>query len=347
MKKILIIEDTHDVRENIAEILELYGYQALEAKNGKEGVSLAIEHIPDLILCDIMMPELDGFGVLKILDNNKATQDIPFIFLTAMSEQADFRKGMNLGADDYITKPFNDSELLEVVDLRLNKSEQKTEVLDKEQKSLAQFFSESNGQGELALLTEVGELRSFQAKDFIYSQDSTPRYLYFIVSGSVKTFQINEYGKELITHVYKTGDFFGYNPLIANTKYMDSGVALEEASLRLIPKSDFILLLFNNRDFTAQFIKMISMQAEETDQNLIELAYSSVRRKVARALITFDFKRDDEASILSREDLAAKAGTAKETLIRTLSDFRSEGIIEVQNGMIEIINEDELLQMPQ
>lgn len=347
MKKILIIEDTMEVRENIVEILELYGYEVIEAENGKVGVELANEHIPDLILCDITMPELDGYGVLKVLSSSQKTHQIPFIFLTAMSEQADLRKGMNLGADDYITKPFDDSELLQVIDLRLSKSAQVATAFDRTDEGLQRFFSEAKAQEELENLTENRELRKINAKDIIYSQDNRPRWLYFIVSGSVKTIQTNEYGKELITHVYNGGDFFGYNPLIVNSHYIDGAIALEETHLRLIPQSDFMLLLYNNRDFAAQFIKMISNQAEETEQNLIELAYSSVRRKVAMALISFDPKNGIGSRKISRDDLASKAGTAKETLIRTLSDFKSEGFIEVKNGLIEIVNEQELLKMPQ
>ncbi len=104
-KKILIIEDNEDIRENLAEILELAGYESFTAENGKIGVEIAEKLMPDLILCDVMMPVLDGFGVLSILNKKPQTADIPFIFLTAKAEKADFRYGMNLGADDYITKP--------------------------------------------------------------------------------------------------------------------------------------------------------------------------------------------------------------------------------------------------
>jgi CheY-like chemotaxis protein len=97
MKKILLIEDNTEVRENTAEILELADYTVFTAANGKIGVELAKREMPDLIICDIMMPELDGYGVLHVLSKNPATASIPFIFLTAKSEKDDFRKGMNLG----------------------------------------------------------------------------------------------------------------------------------------------------------------------------------------------------------------------------------------------------------
>jgi CRP/FNR family transcriptional regulator, cyclic AMP receptor protein len=123
MKKVLLIEDNDDIRNNTAEILELANYKVVTAENGKVGVEKAIEYIPDLIICDIMMPVLDGYGVLHAIHKNETIQNTPFIFLTAKTERGDFRKGMELGADDYITKPFDGTELLNAVDSRLKKAE--------------------------------------------------------------------------------------------------------------------------------------------------------------------------------------------------------------------------------
>lgn len=123
MKKILLIEDNAEVRENTAEILELANYTVFTAPNGKIGVELARKQQPDLIICDIMMPELDGYGVLHLLGKNPSTAGIPFIFLTAKSEKDDFRKGMNLGADDYLTKPYDDLTLLDAIEMRLKKND--------------------------------------------------------------------------------------------------------------------------------------------------------------------------------------------------------------------------------
>lgn len=121
MIKILVIEDNSEMRENISEILELSNYSVVSAKDGMEGVKSAREHKPDLILCDIMMPNLDGFGVLKIIRQEEALKTIPFIFLTAKAEKEDFRKGMNLGAEDYLIKPFEATDLLDVIAGKLDK----------------------------------------------------------------------------------------------------------------------------------------------------------------------------------------------------------------------------------
>jgi CheY-like chemotaxis protein len=123
MKRILLIEDNIEIRENTTEILELDGYEVLTAENGKIGVELASTTKPDLIICDIMMPVLDGYSVLHLLSKNPETENIPFIFLTAKADRPDFRKGMEMGADDYITKPFDDVDLLNAIESRFKKIE--------------------------------------------------------------------------------------------------------------------------------------------------------------------------------------------------------------------------------
>jgi len=121
MKKILIIEDQPQMRRNLATILEMEGFQVSLAEHGNAGIAQARECKPDLIICDVMMPELDGYGVLRILRSEKVTATIPFIFLTAKGEKIDQRTGMNLGADDYLTKPVARTDLLASVKVRLEK----------------------------------------------------------------------------------------------------------------------------------------------------------------------------------------------------------------------------------
>jgi CRP/FNR family cyclic AMP-dependent transcriptional regulator len=115
LKTILLIEDNEVMRENTAEILELSHYKVLSAKNGRVGIELAEKKSPNLIICDISMPEIDGYEVLKALHANKGTKDIPFIFLTAYSEKSEINNGLTLGADAYVTKPYMGDELLKVI----------------------------------------------------------------------------------------------------------------------------------------------------------------------------------------------------------------------------------------
>jgi DNA-binding NarL/FixJ family response regulator len=124
MKKILVIEDEPEMRRNLTTILRLEKFQPVAAENGRAGVELAKRELPDLILCDVMMPELDGHGVLHALRADAATEAIPFIFLTAKGEREDLRAGMDLGADDYLTKPVPKAELLKAITVRLQRSEQ-------------------------------------------------------------------------------------------------------------------------------------------------------------------------------------------------------------------------------
>ena len=122
MKKILVIEDHPQMRRNVTTILTMEGYQAISAENGLLGLAAAREHQPDMIICDVMMPELDGLGVLTAVRADESIANIPFIFLTARGEKLDQRIGMNLGADDYLSKPVEHSELMAAVEARLTRS---------------------------------------------------------------------------------------------------------------------------------------------------------------------------------------------------------------------------------
>jgi DNA-binding NarL/FixJ family response regulator len=123
MKRILVIEDEPEMRRNITALLRYHDYEALEAEDGRKGVELALREKPDLILCDVMMPELDGYGVLQTLQQDARCALIPFIFLTAKGDKDDLRSGMNLGADDYLTKPVTNNELVSAIEARLRRSE--------------------------------------------------------------------------------------------------------------------------------------------------------------------------------------------------------------------------------
>src|SRR5437764_1763581 len=159
-KTILVIDDNKDIRENTAEILELAGYKAITAENGKQGVELAVKEKPSVIVCDIMMPELDGYGVLHLLRKNQQTQYIPFIFLTAKTERGDFRKGMEMGADDYITKPFEDIELLNAVEVRFKKYEILEQKYSSSPQGINQFLKDITNTGLIKHLSTQYEIEN-------------------------------------------------------------------------------------------------------------------------------------------------------------------------------------------
>src|SRR5687768_9394613 len=210
MNKILVIDDNTDIRENTAEILSLAGYETYTAENGKKGVELALQNKPDLIVCDIMMPELDGYGVLHLLKKNADTEHIPFIFLTAKTERSDLRKGMEMGADDYITKPFEDIELLKAVETRLKRLAILEQKYAESPQGLMQFLNDVSNSGLVEKLAEKYEVETYEKKQMLYIEGRRPRFLYYLIKGKVKGYKGHDEGKEYITNLYSDGEFIGY-----------------------------------------------------------------------------------------------------------------------------------------
>ncbi len=347
MNHILLIEDNKDVRENTAEILELAGYTVSTAADGKKGVEQVSKHKPDMIICDIMMPVLDGYGVLHMLSLNPDTASIPFIFLTAKAERSDLRKGMEMGADDYITKPFDKIELLNAVESRLKKLASIKKEYEKNMEGLSTFIEEVAGSGALDRFKVGTKMHLFKKKEIIYKEGGFPRGMYYINKGKVKTFKVHDYGKEFTISLLKEGDFFGYTSLLEEKDYTENAQALEDVELTLIPKEDFYNLVYNNRDTAKAFLRILTHNVTEQQDQLIDLAYSSVRKRVADAILLLQKKYKDEGQqtfsiAISREDLASIVGTATESLIRTLSEFKNDKLIEIKEGKIFLLDEKRL-----
>ncbi|TRX52675.1 response regulator [Fulvivirga sp. M361] len=341
MKKILIIEDNQEIRENIAEILQLDDFETLEASNGKEGVAMASSDLPDLIICDIMMPELDGYGVLHILAKKESTAGIPFIFLTAKAERADMRKGMTLGADDYLTKPFEDTELLGAVEARLKKTDALKKDYSNSSEGLNTFLRDAKNKYNLKTLYEDRKSRLCKKKHDVFREGEYPNYLYFVESGKIKTIKTNEDGKELITAIYSQGEFFGYEALLESKTHPDSAEAMEDSYIISVPREEFYDLVYANREVARKFIELLSNKVSDKEQKLLNLAYNSVRQRTAEALIDvyskFNPNQQDNFPLnVSREDLSNMVGTATESVIRVISDFKEEKIVESKNSKIII-----------
>ncbi|GAB3220367.1 response regulator [Spirosoma arcticum] len=385
MKTILVIEDTPAMRENIAEILELAPYKVVQAANGKEGIERARQARPDLILCDITMPELDGFGVLHILRKDPALADVPFIFLTAKAEATDFRAGMNLGADDYITKPFDDLTLLNVVELRLKKGADRptdptatTTSLDK--LTLAMLDETDARQ----LLCDFYPTTQYNRKHRLFTAGSWPTGLYFINRGKGKLSKIDAAGNEYITGLIGPGDFVGYLALLEEERYGETAELLDDALVCTIPKADFMALIYNHQGVANQFIRMLAGDVAELQERLLKLAYQSVRKRVAEALLmyqrkfypllpdskysavtvpgeadasrsegrTSDRRTSDDPALntslamtLSRENWSHLVGASTETVIRILGDLRAEGLIEINASQITLLDIDKLTRL--
>lgn len=331
MKKVLIIEDNNELRENTCEILELAGYSVVAAPNGKEGVRLAHSESPDIIVCDIMMPELDGYGVKQVASQSEKLKNIPFIFLTAKADKSDFRKGMSLGADDYLTKPFDEFDLLNSIKIRLEKSASQTSTV------------KLSGFNYATLITKAIENKKshfYQKKDILFREGDKAFNVFYIKKGKAKSYKINEDGKEFIFELFSQGDIIGMWDVLKGSEYFLSVAAIEDIEVVRISKDEVQKLLENNYDAAINLIQMMSKDIQDKEERIVQLAYDTVRMRVASALINlYDLFTDANGKStfkIAREDLAAMVGTSTESVIRTLSDFKKEDLINISNNEISI-----------
>ncbi|NNE32446.1 MAG: response regulator [Winogradskyella sp.] len=342
MKTVLLIEDDTTLRENTAELLELSGYNVLTAANGQIGLNMAKNYKPDLIVCDIMMPILDGYGVLNGLSTDKGTKFIPFIFLSAKTERQDIRKGMDLGADDYISKPFTEDEIVSAIESRIAKA-----ALLKEERESDKNAIESN-EGELRTLNDLknffddnGTIFNYTKNNIIYEEGQNSNFIYLILKGVVKCYKFDENGKELTTALYKEDELFGYTSFTQNIPYRETATAMNAVELVGVLKTELSEILDNNHKVTLAFIQLLTEDLTGVKDQLLQMAYSSVRRKTASTILRFAEKinsKPEDLIKISRSDLASVAGIATETLIRTMSDFKKQGLIEIEGRNIKVID---------
>ena len=345
MPTILLLEDNDQIRENTAELLGLAGYAVLAAANGELGVALALDTRPDLVLCDIMMPVLDGYGVLEIFNHHPQLAGIPFIFLSAKTERADVRRGMDLGADDYLPKPFGKTELLSAITNRLARFRRLQPDYDLHAGGLHEFLADARAAGSLADLTVDRKVHRVRKRQDVYLAGDEPTRVYFVQSGRVKTVKTTPGGKELLTGLYGPGEFFGYLPLLEGVPHHNSAVVLDDAELVYIPQQDFTDLLLRNPEVGRQFVHLLAGRVHAREQELLGMAYDSIRRRVADALLRLHApgEASPPATIqLTRDDLAALVGTATESVSRTLSEFSQAGFIELTPNNIRVVEPEKL-----
>ena len=338
MKTILLIEDDRILRENTEELLELSGYNVITAANGKIGIDTAQEKLPNLIVCDIMMPEVDGYGVLEALSKNESTVHIPFIFLSAITEHKSIRKGMDLGADDYLTKPFEEDELISAIESRMAKAK----LL--QQSSINN--DDTDNPDEISNLNQLknyfddhGKIINISEGETIYEEGGRSTNVYLILKGMVKCHTMDEDGKELITTLHHADNFLGFTSLMDNIAYQESATALEAVELAAISKEELHQIVAENRTISLELMALLSDNISDIKHQLLQMAYSSVRKKTAQTLLQFAEIMNKETADpirISRADLASVAGIATESLIRTLSGFKKEGLIDIEGRNIRI-----------
>lgn len=347
MKTVLVIEDDAALRENTAEILELSKYAVITASNGLKGVAMAEKHKPDIIVCDIMMPELDGYGVLNILASKKSCQHIPFIFLSVKGENEDIRKGMNMGADDYITKPFTDVDLLSVIENRLTKSRYSQSSV-----TIKDIVASEEFEGDIKTLNDLknyfddnGALFEFDKDDIIYREGDHTNYIYLIKKGAVKCYQIDEQGKELVTALFKEDDLFGYTSFTHNAPHKETATAIDDTMLYGVSIIEFISILENNHKVVLELIELLADNLSTLKEQLLEMAYSSVNKKTATTILKFAEKinhKPGDSIKVSRSDLASVAGIASETFVRALTILKNDGIVEADGKNFKVIDIEKL-----
>ena len=343
--KILIIEDNADIRESCEEILAMAGYAVITAADGKIGVEMAIKHLPSLVICDIMMPELDGYGVLYLLNKNPKTNAIPLIFLTAKAERTDVRKGMEMGADDYLIKPFDDIELLKAIESRLSKKKQQEQFYTQGLKKLTEFSKNSDGALELKNLVELKRIRNLKKGQILYYEGDTTQGVYLVLSGKIKISKLSEDGRIFLTGIYHTDEYFGMHDALVAKVHLETAEAMEEASICLLQKEQFDEVLSKYPNIAMQFIHLLASSIQNKDEQLVQMAYHSVRKRMAETLIRISEINKNTIFKISRDDLAAMAGMATETVSRTLSDFKEENLLEKKGSEIQLINLPKLENM--
>ncbi|RZS99684.1 response regulator [Aquimarina brevivitae] len=350
MKTILLIEDDTALRENTAELLELSEYEVITAPNGKLGIEQAKAHLPDVIVCDIMMPEIDGYGVLEALALDKKTSYIPFIFLSAKTEHKEIRKGMDMGADDYLTKPFDEEELISAIESRLAKSKLLKDVVQGASKSI-----QSEDEEHLRSLHELkiffddyGTITSYKKGEMVYKEGDHSNNVFLILNGVIKSHKMDENGKELITALYKADDFLGFTSFMDNTPYQESATAVEQTTLAAVSKKDLKDILEKSKNVSLEFMELLTDNLSGVKDQLLQMAYSSVRKKTAKTILQFAEvlnKKPEDGIKISRSDLASVAGIATESLIRTLSSFKKEQLIDIEGRNIKILDLEKLQQL--
>ena len=349
MKKILLIEDDDALRENISEMLILSNYSVVTARDGKSGVEAALREKPDLVLCDVVMPGLDGYGVLNILSRHPEVKKAPFVFLTGKGEADDLRKGLGMGADDYLVKPFHETELLDTLDLRLKKTEHTKYQTGNSEFALNSFTNFFFGNSDKPKANH--EILRFKKNHVVFSENQRAQSVYYVRSGKLKEYRLHENGKELITNIYTDGDFIGHRAVLGGVNYAETVEVIDEAVLLTIPASEFIDLINSDMNLARLFLRLLSDEVQKKEVKLLNMAYNSLRKKVAAGLIEvadkFKITSNGLPVInLSREDLAHVFGSAQESMIRTLKEFKSEKLIDIQEGNIVILDSERLRNLP-
>ena len=349
MQKILLIASDPAIRTMTTEILELAHYQVLLAPDGKNGVELASSEHPDIIITEVVMPGLDGYGVMHLLQSYPWFDNTLFIALCGACDKAELRKAMSMGADDVIIKPFDGTELLSCIEVRCKKRESLIKSNGHDHVTAA---APAQTEKELMLqLISDRNIDRYSRRQLIYKRGDRPTKLFYLINGKVRSFNTHPDGKDLAIELYGPGDFLGYSAILKNVNYAESVETIDYAELAVIPRGDFEELVYKNSLVAKRFIDLVVSRSALMEERLLWMAYHTLRQKVAAALLHLMSKygngyADAFEINLNRSVFASIAGTATESSIRTLGEFRSEKLIELEtDGTIRVINQKRLAQL--
>ena len=332
MPKIVVIEDQEEVRENLMETLELADYEVFGACDGHEGVRAVKEHLPQLVLCDVMMPRLDGFGVLELLRKDATTAAIPLVFLTARAERDDLRRGMNLGAADYVTKPFFQDELLRVVELRLADAAASS-PRQQAARNGGGLVDESAATAALLALRERGRRRGYHERAPICFAGDTAHSAFYVERGRVRLFRDTDFGKGITVDAVGPGGWVGVGDVIAEAAMSASASAYPEAEVVIVDRAEVVDAFRHEPALGMWLARQLAQDIALRNESLLQVAYFSVRKRVAEFLLRADERLGDGAAerVLDfrREDIAETIGTTPESVTRVLTEFRREGAVEL------------------
>jgi CRP-like cAMP-binding protein/CheY-like chemotaxis protein len=336
MARILIIDDDKAFLKITADVLTVAGYSVDYAADGKTGVIMAQATHPDVILCDIQMLDLDGYGVLKILSKENDTASIPFIFISSKNDSASIRKSLFHGGDDYLIKPIQSSELIDAIEKRLQRiqlwkstSTEKSEYKFFKNKPIGTFLSDFFAERKL---------KALKKKDKLYYENDFANHTYYLISGKIKTIKTDSYGKEYVTDIFLPGKLLGFLPIQENGEHRETAVAMEPSVIAVVPKHEFVDYLKREPSFSFALMQLMAENIAEKENRMLQLAYATVKERVAETLLYFHNQQDASNPIagISRDDLASIVGTTKESLVRALSEFKKDGSIKALNKSIAI-----------
>ena len=298
---------------------------------------------PDLILCDIMMPEMDGYTVAYTLKQSPDTAEIPFLFLTAKAEKMDIRKGMELGADDYLTKPYSSLELLSAIETRIKK-------VNTVEKLGSNSFDLQFRDGELLknlkiVIDEYGlKPKKFKKKELLYTEAANPIQIYLVHSGVIKIYTPINGDRDFISHFVLKDELLGLEELMLGEPFSNYAMALVDTMVYPISKDLWMKTIKSNPALMLNIVKRQRDKKVYIESKLALNAFKSVRKRVASALlelqVIFTMHAKSDFIHISREDLANFVGVSPETVIRALSEFKKQKQIVIESGKIKVVDSD-------